>query len=485
MAVALSQALLVKGAVAEHALREALFVSVTRGVPFAAALVETGAIPPQVLESHLAATKGPTLQRVVPLAEAMERLPPGLAARLLAVPVRRDAITGTVDVAVPDPRDAHGAEEIGYHLGASVRVVRASLAAIEEALHRRSRPSKPPGRMTLPPGPLGAPPPPDTPRDLEYDSRPTLADHLERSPASQPLTGSLPPPPPVPGELRASAAPARVSPAPAPRISAPPPAGASVRPGRPPMKTPPWGSPVHIPKTEPPMSGFGSEIPIPLTRRAPLAGGTQRPPPMQHPEERGLGTGYPVDPESLRSIVEVDRSKPPAPVPLPAEGGFAAYAPQLPFAEATDVLDAIRAAGDRDAVLELVLTGARMVAGRVAVFVVKQGAFVGWSCTPELGDLAALRAVRIAVDAETALSQAVHEGTYLGPLRHDDLHAPLLRVMRASSRDVAIVPVRVTGRTVAVVLADALGDTMLSTRRIEELVHAAGEAFTRIVRHRK
>jgi hypothetical protein len=36
-----------------------------------------------------------------------------------------------------------------------------------------------------------------------------------------------------------------------------------------------------------------------------------------------------------------------------------------------------------------------------------------------------------------------------------------------------------------VILADELGDTMISTRRLEELARAAGDAFSRIVRTRR
>jgi hypothetical protein len=50
---------------------------------------------------------------------------------------------------------------------------------------------------------------------------------------------------------------------------------------------------------------------------------------------------------------------------------------------------------------------------------------------------------------------------------------------------VAVVPVRVSGKTAVVLVADDLGDTMIATRRLEELALAAGEAFARIVRLRR
>src|SRR5699024_9188107 len=100
----------------------------------------------------------------------------------------------------------------------------------------------------------------------------------------------------------------------------------------------------------------------------------------------GLGEGYAFDATNLRDAVE--KAPPaislpamgqpigsfiPGPPPLPGASGFAAFAPQIPFPEMHGVLAALRNAGSRDEVLELVLTGARMVALKVALFVVKKG----------------------------------------------------------------------------------------------------------------
>jgi DUF971 family protein len=57
--------------------------------------------------------------------------------------------------------------------------------------------------------------------------------------------------------------------------------------------------------------------------------------------------------------------------------------------------------------------------------------------------------------------------------------------MRTATRDVAVVPVRVSGKTAVIIVADDLIDTMISTRGLEELARAAGEAFGRIVRTRR
>jgi hypothetical protein len=149
------------------------------------------------------------------------------------------------------------------------------------------------------------------------------------------------------------------------------------------------------------------------------------------------------------------------------------------------VFAAMKLAEDRDLVLELLVSGARAVARRVALFVVKRGGFVGWTCTPEFSDRASLQTVMIPASAPSVFTTAMNEGAFLGAIRADDVHAPLLRVMRTASRDVAISPVSVGGKTVLFVVADELGDTMIGTRRLDELTRACGEAFARIVRTRR
>jgi hypothetical protein len=526
----LTKALLLEEAASEDAMAEALFASVTGGAPLVQALVDARAVTPEVLARYLARTETPSLRHVVPVVELVDRLPPGLCARLLAIPVRRDAITGTIDVVVADAGDPHPGNEIAFHLGAPVRLVRATAAAIEEALRKlRSRSLAPSMR------------PEADARDDErlYDSRPRAAEPRSFK------GGTLPPPAPsLKIDYPAHALDAMTSDALRPsrlpvseRQAHIVPAGPSVYPGPQPRRsrdTPPWGTPVHNATTrstgsDHPTSGLGSEIPIPLTRRtfSAVSGGTQRPPPLVDPAESALGEGYPVDPAQFRQIVEVnERMRPsaepgatsvagrpapvasfiPGPPALPGSGAgdgasaaagaaalaapagtgaFGAYAPQVPSADIGGILAALRAAGSRDEVLELVLTGARIVACKVALFVVKRGGYLGWACTPEFADRGSLQSVLIPVESASVFDEAVRDGLYLGPIRHDDVHASLLHVMGGASRDVALVPIRVSGKTAAVLVADELGDTMLATRRLEELARAAGDAFARIVRMRR
>ena len=518
----LTKALLLEEVAAPRAIAEALFASVNGGVPLLQALVDAGAASPDVLARYLARTEAPFLRQVIPVPELVDRLPPGLCKRLLAIPVRRDAITGTVDVAVADPADPHPANEIAFHLRAPVRIVRAPVSAIEEAI-RRLRISAREHTGSLP-----------SPAERFHEAARAAARAEEGERPFAGRSNSMPAaggahrrpgtqPPPVP-ELSQAVPTTRDH---APRRgglvldtdSSPPPP----LPQPPRVRTPPWGTPIHAigelqrqpPRlgTEPPRSGYGSEIPIPLTRKtmhpSMMSAGTQRPSTVIDPTAGRLGEGYAFDTTGLRDVVEksaspriesptsyggASASLPPAglpigsfipgPPPLPG-AGFAAYSPQIPFPEMGGILAALRNAGARDEVLELVLTGARMVALKVALFVVKKGGYLGWQSTPEFADRSALQSVLIPLEANSIFDRAIREDLYLGPIRYDEIHAPLLRVMRNPSRDVAAVPIRVSGKTAVIIVADDLGDTMIGTRRLEELARAAGEAFARIVRTRR
>ena len=191
----LTKALLVEEVAAPRAVGEALFASVTGDVPLLQALVESGAADAETLGRYLARTEIPYLRQVVPVTELVARLPRGLCVRLLALPVRQDPITGTVDVAVCDPFDPHPPSGISFHLGAPVRVVRSSLAAIEEALRRvriQAREDLPADRFreaaaraTLEEARGGA-------HDSQYTAWPSTA-----SPDFGRRHGSLPPPEPA------------------------------------------------------------------------------------------------------------------------------------------------------------------------------------------------------------------------------------------------------------------------------------------------
>ena len=136
MTFALARSLLLADAVTPAALAEALFLSATRGASLVRTLLAARAIDSLRLEQVLERGEAPYMRDIAPVASLVERLPPGLCDRLLAIPVRIDPRTGTVDVAVVDARDPHAAEEMAYWLKAPVRVVRTSTATMEAALVR-------------------------------------------------------------------------------------------------------------------------------------------------------------------------------------------------------------------------------------------------------------------------------------------------------------------------------------------------------------
>jgi hypothetical protein len=347
----LTRSLLLEEAAAPRAVGEALARSVNERVPLVTALLDARAASGEVMARHLARGAAPFLRQIAPALDVVDRLPPGLCERLLAVPVCADAITGTVDVVVADPADPHPAEEIAFHLGAPVCLLRAPLAAVQDALQRLQR-------------------------------------------------------------LRA---------APAPR-----------------------------PPTEPPKSGYGSEIPIPLTRK------------------------------TASPLASLEAAQPLIPGPPALPGTRADVTP-----DEGSILAALRTAASRDDVLDLLLEGARLIAPKVALFVVKKGAYVGWTGAPEIGGRSTLKDVVVPLDADSVFDRAVREELYVGALPDDEVHAPLLRALGSATREVAVVPVRVAGRTGVVIVGDELTDTTLGARRLEELARAAGDALARIVRARR
>jgi hypothetical protein len=132
----LARSLLLADVVTHEALAEALLLSATRGTALVRALLLARAVEAPRLEQHLERGDIPHMRHVAPVLSLVERLPRGLCERLLALPVRCDARTGTVDVAVVDASDPHPAEEIAYWLSAPVRMVRTSLASLDAALRR-------------------------------------------------------------------------------------------------------------------------------------------------------------------------------------------------------------------------------------------------------------------------------------------------------------------------------------------------------------
>jgi Type II secretion system (T2SS), protein E, N-terminal domain len=465
----LGRGLLLSGAVSPEKLSEALFAVVTQGIPLARALVGLGVIDEAGLEKELAASFPGPLTRVLPSPDLMERLPPGLCHRLGAAPVSVDEGTGAVEVAVLDPRDTHPAEEIGYHLKRPVRPRRATYGALREALE-----AYPAGLRALA-APMGAPqgegpPPRETPL---WGTRPPTRPPT-RSPAP-PGAAALSPesvrgPSSEPGGLFADGAIAlrRRS------VSAFTEDGQDVR-----FKTRTWDSADSAEPVSREEASWDAEPVFELRRLGP-------PPTVPDPEPVTVRlTREEAAKLPLKKPLPHPTPPPPWPsLPLPPRVPTAPNAPAPPYADLGSTLASIRAATDRDAVLGLVQLGARSVARRVAMLVVRKDSLAGWSCTPEFGDEDALKELKIPLRAPNLLTAILAGGVHLGPLM-GVVGAPLLRVMRTASQDVAIAAIRVGDRPAVLIVADELGDTLLATKRLDELARAAGDALLRILRSKR
>jgi hypothetical protein len=159
----LARSLLLADAVTKDALAQALLVSANDGVSLVRALLATHAIDAPRLEPWLERGEAPYMHHVVPVTALVQRLPVGLCGRLLALPVRCDARTGTVDVAVVDARDAHPVAEIAHWLQAPVRMVRTSLSSMGATLKGLDAEPDRDVRPLAPP--MGAPGASDAPGD--------------------------------------------------------------------------------------------------------------------------------------------------------------------------------------------------------------------------------------------------------------------------------------------------------------------------------
>jgi hypothetical protein len=202
VSIELGRLLIDAGVVAPADVEAALFLAAVRGIPFPRALLDRALISERALEEQLDRRGGLVLRQVIGSRELFARLPRAMCRRLGAVPTRLDPGAGVVEVAAADPLDQHIPAELSFHLGQPVRVVRAPMSAIEDAIRA----------LELDDLTLSFDPPPERPRER----RATPA-----SPHGAPQS-SIPPPPeedvPIPLIKRASV----------PVFDAPEPAGRAV-----------------------------------------------------------------------------------------------------------------------------------------------------------------------------------------------------------------------------------------------------------------
>jgi hypothetical protein len=536
VAVEFAKGLIVSEVVSADALERALYVAVSNDSPVEHALLDTGALTTDRLDDELARGDAPVLHDVVADPDLLDRLPAGLCSRLLAVPLRLDVRSNTVDVAVVNVFDTHAAEEIAFHLQANVVAVRASLEDVERALRDRPSYAALSGRSggAAAAKPHAAPAlrhpetPPPVPKLISKRTPPwgteigTVPDRGSDIPIPLTRRKSMVPEAAPAGEndlaaltyarlggglsLPDAALVRSKSSSPAPdlvahdhglRIDSLPVAAVEV--------TRSIDAP-QAPSTS--RDGSTGAFAAPANEGAlPNDGAVTNDVALPTPPdtERGLPS---VPSISLRDGPRTLESVPPRPPPVsvrtPSQRPSGAPPPisvrapsvrppgepkprttqSFPAPDASQAVAALRTAHDRDTILGIVQAGARGVARRVAIFVAKRGDYVGWSCTPELGDEGELRAVIVPAEAPTLLAWASAEGSYLGPL-DPSAHGAILSVMGSATRDVAAVPIRVSGKTAAVIVADELGDTMIGTKRLEEIARAAGDALLRVVRAAK
>jgi hypothetical protein len=544
VSIDLGRRLIAAGVVSPEELEAALFVSVARGVPLPRVLVDRGALSERALEEELERMGGLALRQVTGAPELMARLPRAMCRRLSALPTRVDPATGVVDVAATDPLDPHIAAEIGFHLGAPVRVLRAPIGAVEDAIRRleldepaaRTETKRP--RRVTPAFPHGAPQSSNPPPSMDESPIPLVRKAIgpidDDRPAMVPrFAMTAPGPAPVYDGAGRRTTPApfqAVAPAPAP---APPPAPAPTPPAprvtrasgtlpavsfpsTPPpdgdRTTPPYGTPAPVlappappvprgprvtpaPETLPPPYGLPAvaafstgplpDVPADLRRRLT--------PPLGVPAVHGPPspvTPAPVSPPATsrragRPSLSADLPYPGAPAKPDADAGEADVDPPEPrrvrAPNGRPVLTALEVAANRDEIVRLALRGTRLVARRVGVFVVRRDGFHGWTCNVEFGDAEALQKVLIPAEQPSVLATASATPLYLGRIPPTPAHEALLAVMERSSLDVAVVAAKVSGKAAMILIADDLFDTMIGTRFLVELASAVGEALARLI----
>lgn len=506
VSIDLGRRLIAAGVVPPEEVEAALFLSVVRGVSFARVLIDRGGISERDLEEELERMGGLALRQVAGAAELVARLPRPMCRRFAALPTRVDPETGVADIAAADPLDPHLAVEFAFHLGTQVRILRAPVAAVEEAIRRleldeQEAPERIRPRRTTPAFPHGAPtsdiPPPvleETPIPLvrKTTGAPGIPFMTERPPSSEQyaVPSGLPPlltprfsvTAPPPGGVREvrSPAPPKVS---FPSSPAPPPVEELPSPGRKTRATPPYGTPVLVPSSPPaPVAPAFTPRRLPSDRPVLVVVDDEPLPPPRTISVRD-GVRRPARPSLTMDLATL--SGPKTTWSAPPDGSDEEAALPRPRRvrppDGSGVLEGLRTATNRDEMIRLALRGMRLVAHRVAVFAVRRDGFHGWVCNVEFGDVEALRTVQVPLDQPNVLATAAASTLYLGPIPPTPVHEGLLSVMERASQDVAATAVRVGGRPALVLVADGFDDTMMGTRFLIELARAVGEALSRLI----
>jgi len=421
----LGRRLLSSGAVSADDVHAALFAHLTQGTHFLHALILRGAVDEPAIDREVARAELPSVPKVIPNLDLVARLPRGLCATLLAVPVRVDPFSSRVDVAAADPFDSLVAAEFAFHLRATVRVLYARVSLVDEAIDAIERALGEDERRT---------------RHYAPDSS------IQRS--TTPAFGS------VAAAIALQAA-QRSSDMPIPlvrRSQAPRPAASA---------SPRYSPSAPIDPNDPP------DDDVRITRDAILLDpGAIGAAASQHTLER--------DDSSLGTI---------PPLPSPPRFSAVVEAPRLLDAVGLEeALVALEHAGNREAVVQALLTGMRSTARRVAVFAVRRDSFSGWACSDSVTTSARFRDVEIPRDPPSALTEAASRGWFLGELSTSPGDRLLSGLLHPPADEIAIVAVRISGRPVVLIVADQLSDTMIATRTADRLARSAAAALLRVLR---
>ena len=472
MGLELGRALLLSDAVSPDAMAQALLAAVRDRVCLARALLTTEAIEPERLEEELARTApdAPLQQHPAAVLDLVERLPPRLCESLLALPVRRDPLTGTIDVALADAADTHAADEISFYLDAPVRVVRAPLGAIEAAIVlARRQSSYPPGS-----GPISVPPPSPV-RPMEHTppwGTPVVMvglDGVEDGNSATLSERAIPLVPKSPSERM-------------PVADIPIPLSRRVSPSANPAPTPGAGlvalaraAQALEDEEEPVVELRRTKSSLPATGAItnPSVGGASGSLRSSTNPSVGGASG------SLRSS---DTSLLSAPsVSLAPQDRY----PTIPATPLNQLLREMGRATARDPLMELVLVAIRPFAHKAALFAVKKECYSGLLCSPEFGDRAQLQAVRIDIHAASLLSTLATVGTYMGPLLKNEAHTQLFKFIKSQRPEVIGAAIRVAGKPAVLVVAHEVAEPVRAMNSLSEVTRVAGESLEKILRAKR
>ena len=424
------------------------------------------------------------LTTLEPSMESIRKLPKGLCARLLALPVVLQ--DGSVVLAAANPTDPQVSEEFAYHLGLDLDIVGARLDQLLPVLrastaHGEAEPA-PPEQLTV-----GSP---ATSRRGRVRTNPGLqpiVGALNRPRKKMPTAPGLAPlpelrpkdsQPPIP-LVQASMAPSsrRAAGMVVPR-RAPAPAVPLVRRMAAELgKDDPEASPSTDRILEQPP---GSPAPPPLPRRSSVpAEAAER---SSVPPEHDGRSSAPAEP-AARSSAPTNLGPKPAsgpPHPLPPS-----VTREISDEELHKLSEAIGLAGAPDEVFTALCSGLSVLAHRVALFAIRGDELQCRLIATDHGVPLPHYDIVVNMSEPTVLKTAIQSGPYVGPLPSTVAHEPFLGLFSKERAEIVSVCIRVSDRPAMVLLVAATGNAYATSRRADHLANSAGAALERILRDRK